>query len=366
MRTKLVALTGLLMIAPLTASVQGDVPAEAAPKPKLTLSVARAPIAQTPGGQSNRTVFQGKVTPARPGAAVMLQRRIGARWVNVAKTVQKRGGVYSGMYVARQSETLRVQSKVRSVKRSLSSAAKKRKGLTLRFGENFDGYALNSARWQTRHQDFAGRRMCAKPGEDQAQLLGDGKLTLSIKRLDSGNPAQCKHGRWLNGMIGSKGRFERGTFAARIKFQADRGMHGAFWLQGPSVTGAEIDVAEYFGAPPYATTRYKQQRLGTLIHYTDARGQMHTLKRIGSQLPAVPGILGKKTPGNSYHVYAVEWTPSRYKFYLDGKPILTTNRPFVSRAPSEIVLSLLSSDSELPALTNPNAVMKVDWVRQWK
>lgn len=369
LRHRLIILTSLVLVLPLLGAVGLEKPAEARTKPRVTLSVGAAPIAQTPGGHANRTVYRGKVTPARKGAKVFLERRNSAgRWHVVARTTQDRRGAFSGRYVAlaRSREVLRVRSKPARTSRLVSSPLRVRRTPALVFGENFSGKRLNTARWRTRHQPFTGRRQCAKPGSRQARLLGDGKLTLSVRKLDNRNRAKCRHGRWLNGMIGSKGRFGHGFFAARVKFQNARGMHGAFWLQGPAVTGAEIDIAEYFGAAPRATVKQRQHRLGTLIHYTDKRGRLHSYKRIGSQLPTAR-ILGKRrTPGNSYHVYAVHWTPSRYRFYLDGQLMFSTKRPFVSRAPSEIVLSLLSSDYELKHLKSPRSVVKVDWVRHWR
>jgi hypothetical protein len=72
-----------------------------------------------------------------------------------------------------------------------------------------------------------------------------------------------------------------------------------------------------------------------------------------------------QTPSNSWHVYSVEWDPSGYIFRLDGYPTLVTSEPFVATSPEGVILSLLTSDWELPALKDPTSAMYVDWVRVW-
>ena len=147
-----------------------------------------------------------------------------------------------------------------------------------------------------------------------------------------------------------------GVFAARVRFQPGSGMHGAFWMQGPPVTGAEIDIAEYFG------DRRANGGLASYVHYTDADGAGESsggIQDIRRLLP--PG----QSPSNSWHVYSVEWDPSGYIFRLDGYPTLVTSEPFVATSPEAMILSLLTSDWELPKLKDPTSTMYVDWVRAW-
>ena len=148
-----------------------------------------------------------------------------------------------------------------------------------------------------------------------------------------------------------------GVFAARVKFQKGQGQHGAFWLQGPSPRGAEIDVAEYFGEGR------PDGGLGSYVHYTDRFGKLHT----SGGTRSVKGILGAgRTPASGWHVYSVEWSPSGYIFRMDGIPTFATNKPFVATAREGMILSLLSSDWELPALKSTASPMQVDWVRAWQ
>ena len=129
-------------------------------------------------------------------------------------------------------------------------------------------------------------------------------------------------------------------------------------MPGTSETGAEIDVAEYFG------DGRADGGLSNYVHHTAADD---TLTSSGGLRTNTKDILGaRSTPGSSWHVYSVEWTPAGYVFRLDGVPTLTTSKPYVARTPEFMVLSLLTSDWELPALTSTRSVMKVDWVRAWQ
>ena len=68
-----------------------------------------------------------------------------------------------------------------------------------------------------------------------------------------------------------------------------------------------------------------------------------------------------------YHVFSVEWTPKAYVFRVDGVQTLRLTQG-VSQVPEFLILSMLSSDWELPTLdraTLPNAT-EIDWVRVWQ
>jgi hypothetical protein len=125
-----------------------------------------------------------------------------------------------------------------------------------------------------------------------------------------------------------------------------------------SETGAEIDVAEYFGSGR------PDGGLSNFVHHTDADDK---LTSAGGIRKGIGRILEEgETPANSWHVYSVEWTPDGYLFRMDGVPTLETSKPYVAKSPEFMVLSLLTSDWELPALTSTRTRMRVDWVRAWQ
>jgi Glycosyl hydrolases family 16 len=68
----------------------------------------------------------------------------------------------------------------------------------------------------------------------------------------------------------------------------------------------------------------------------------------------------------NYHVFSVEWTPTEYVFRIDGHETWRTSEG-ISHHPQFLILSLLSSDYELP--DNPSAAPEhayVDWVQFWR
>ena len=170
----------------------------------------------------------------------------------------------------------------------------------------------------------------------------------------------------INGHVSTDGRrsFRYGHFAARIKFQPSRGQHGAFWMQPQSQaattgttakTGAEIDVIEWFGE------NHPQGGLTSFVYSLP----YSTGRRVGGYL-GHPEQYGDAW-ASRYHVFALEWTPDRYVFRIDGQETFRTNRA-VSGRPQYLILSLLSSDYELRFLrsgTDLPQSMAVDWVRHW-
>ncbi len=57
--------------------------------------------------------------------------------------------------------------------------------------------------------------------------------------------------------------------------------------------------------------------------------------------------------------------PRGYVFRMDGHVTMRTSKARVG-CPEYLVLSLLTSDWELPALNTTKSTMKVDWVRAWQ
>ena len=106
--------------------------------------------------------------------------------------------------------------------------------------------------------------------------------------------------------------------------------------------------------------------MAAFIHAPNSQG---TVVKTGAQVPQT-GLMrdGKAELYEEYHVYSVEWTSSQYIFRLDGREFLRVKKD-VSKAPEYLILSMLTSDWEMPALYKPgntlNDTAKVDWVRVW-
>ncbi len=154
---------------------------------------------------------------------------------------------------------------------------------------------------------------------------------------------------------------KNGTFAARIRIEnPSRGLWPAFWMEGANKStvswpeDGEIDVFEAVGQRPAVVQQ----------HIEGGR----TLRTAGSgwSFPTRESITG-------WHVYAVDWTPYKIEWEVDGRTTLTIassegdavwissfEHPFAIRLDLTVGGNLpgaADSSSEFPAK------MLVDWVR---
>ena len=239
------------------------------------------------------------------------------------------------------------------------------------FTDDFDENSIDieGGNWFTRDQGYVGVRTCSRSDASAAEVL-DGVLRLSV--LDDPDRDQCRlKGKRkqfdfrLNGHVGTEGAtsFTYGFAAARIKAQAARGQHAAFWMQaeggqtegGPEVGGAEIDVMEYFGDD------HPEGGLTSFTYWLDEAGKQKTdggwvadLEQYGEDW------------ATQFHVFSVEWTPEEYVFRIDGQVTHRLEGPTSGR-PEFLILSLLSSDYELARFNGELPEhMDVDWARVWE
>ncbi|HYO40518.1 MAG TPA: glycoside hydrolase family 16 protein [Nocardioidaceae bacterium] len=313
---------------------------------------------------SARSVLVAAASPGTSGALVTLQRRSGATWKDISSAVTDRNGLtgFLGPREVAPGEQYRVVSAADPMVRSAGPVVG---DWRLDFSDEFDGSSLGRA-WSYRQlgelSKTSGRTFSASAKE--AVAVADGVLRLQVAE----DPDTSGH--FLNGHISTEKsyQFRHGVAAARIKFQRPRGSHGAFWSQSPTAyshpgdpakAGTEIDVAEYFG------DGYPGGGLASYVHHVDKRGEN---VKDGDVLPAAVRAVGSSDAfWRRYHVYSVEWSPEGYVFRIDGKATFATDRA-VSQRSQYLILSLLSSDWELPDLDERllPGVMEVDWVRVWQ
>ncbi len=240
------------------------------------------------------------------------------------------------------------------------------------FTDDFDEGSVDveGGSWFTRDQGYVGVRTCSRADASATEVL-DGVLRLSVlddpdRGADCRLPGKRKQFDYrLNGHVGTEGiqSFTYGFAAARIKAQAARGQHSAFWLQaeggqgkgGPEVGGAEIDVMEYFGDD------HPEGGLTSFTYWLDKAGKQQTdggwvgdLDQYGEDW------------ATQFHVFSVEWTPDEYVFRIDGRVTHRLEGPTSGR-PEFLILSLLSSDYELARFNGKLPEhMDVDWARVWE
>jgi beta-glucanase (GH16 family) len=243
-------------------------------------------------------------------------------------------------------------------------------GYALVWADEFEGSKLGPD-WVFR-DDTPPKRVCSPPNPNQVAVT-DGTVALSVNRDTTKNPnvtKACPDGQFWNGFIATNGKqaFKYGVFAARLKFPPEQGAHGSFWMMpntpagadpnDPGEMGVEIDVIEYFGKG------WEKGGLASFIHFQPQDGPR---LRSGGYLQSAFDALGGGYPSDKFHVYSVEWTDKEYVFRVDGKETFRTAKG-VSNVEEHLLLSLLSSDYEIPKITDDllPMTMTVDWVRAWQ
>jgi beta-glucanase (GH16 family) len=156
-----------------------------------------------------------------------------------------------------------------------------------------------------------------------------------------------------------------GLLEARIQVPAGRGLLPQFWMLGNDAyrpggwpACGEIDAMEVLGSKPNTVA-----------------GTIH------GPWPSAPNGLGGSTSSAvplsaGFHVYGVEWSPTRISFLLDGTVYATVTpsrlpagSPWPFRHPFFLVLDLAVGGvwpGSPDARTAWPARMSVDWVRAWQ
>jgi glycosyl hydrolase family 16 len=166
-----------------------------------------------------------------------------------------------------------------------------------------------------------------------------------------------------------------GYFEARIRFNDSPGGWCAFWLQGetngnpvgdPGRAGVEIDVVEHRATDGSGSDLGNVQAINlNWDGYGPGRLNVQKLVAGPASGPSLQGF---------WHVYGLLWTANEYVFYLDDKPVWTTNSAISRRTESlwltcEVQTSTWSGSvppSGYGSLQNSTTRMDVDWVRVWQ
>jgi beta-glucanase (GH16 family) len=253
------------------------------------------------------------------------------------------------------------------------------------WSDEFDGSSLDMTRWSYRGTGarFDGILTPA------AVSVGDGVLTIKT---------YTEAGQHYSGMIstqkhGSEG-FEQayGTFEARVKFNSSPGQWSAFWLQSPTIgspigdpanAGVETDIAEHRArcetAPspsssPSSTSPTSPSTCKSGDDISDRTQRALIWDGYGADRKAAVRLSDPLAGlGNdSWHTFAVRWTPTEMTFSYDGAAIWSASGP-ISRRSQFIILS--SEVGRFFAGAIPTAgygsretsrtSMQVDYVRVW-
>ena len=174
----------------------------------------------------------------------------------------------------------------------------KKEGYELYWEDEFNGNSLDATKWKNRA--LGDRR--GGFGTPDAIVVSDGMLKIR---------AYMENDTLKIGAISTEGikGFKYGYFECRAKLPKTKGPWSAFWIQSPKISqgedpgeyGVEIDIFEYFKSQGGDFVSHN-------LHWAYGPNQ----KSSGTFLSKVPGV------GEGFHTFAVEWTPEKYAFFVDG------------------------------------------------
>ncbi len=171
-------------------------------------------------------------------------------------------------------------------------------GYKLFWEDNFNSDKLDSTKWKVRG---VGPRGVGFVTPDALEIK-NGKL--HIKAFMENDSLKVS-------AIGTQGLFDTtyGYFECRAQLPKTTGNWAAFWIQSPGIStgedpgkyGVEIDIFEYF-----------KNQGGDFVSHNLHWAYGPNQKSTGAFLSKVDGI------GEGFHTFAVEWTPEKYAFFVDG------------------------------------------------
>ena len=219
-------------------------------------------------------------------------------------------------------------------------------GYKLFWEDQFNGDKLDPNKWDVRG---VGPRAVGYVSAE-AVKVEDGFLKLS---------AFVKNDKIQISAVGTQNHFmtKYGYFECRAQLQKSPGVWAAFWIQStdiakgedPATFGAEIDIMEFF------------KKLGTDIvshnvHWAYGPNQQ-TTRGMQSYLKGV---------SEGFHTFALEWTPEKYSFFIDGYKFYEVTQA-ISHIEEYMILSmeLPSKMEELKNAVFPD-VFIVDYVKVYK
>ena len=223
-------------------------------------------------------------------------------------------------------------------------------GYTLFWEDNFEGTKLDETKWRPRNPGPAGNDDYGFSDISMIEVK-DGHLHLKY---------EIKGDRVMGIGVGTQETFMTtfGYFECRAQLQKKLGYHwSAFWMQSPAVGrgedpkifGAEIDIFEYY-------IRSSVYRMTHRVHWAYGPNQ-RVHKPDDSKLEGL---------SEGFHTFALEWTPERYTFLIDGLKYHVTNQG-LSHAPEYMILSMIipRDPKNITGTSSPD-VFIIDYVRVYK
>jgi beta-glucanase (GH16 family) len=189
------------------------------------------------------------------------------------------------------------------------------------FTDDFDGAvgaAVDGSRWVQETGNNGGNNhelQWYTGGAANAALDGNGHLVITAKREDIGQGCWNGPCQYTSARINTAGRFTQtyGRVETRMQIPRGQGMWPAFWMLGDNIgdvgwpTCGEIDIMENVGFEP------------NTIH-----GTIHGPGYSGSGgVGAGYSLPGGAAFADGFHVFAVDWSPDKVSWSVDGNVYAT-------------------------------------------
>ncbi|MFE0458491.1 family 16 glycosylhydrolase [Kitasatospora sp. NPDC058965] len=228
------------------------------------------------------------------------------------------------------------------------------------FHDDFNGTALDTARWATCY-DWNDHG-CTNAGNHESEWylpgqvsVRDGRAVLTAQRRDTVG-SDGKTYPWTSGMITTgrdswngtpKETFTRGYFEVAMRVPSAGGMFPAFWLM-PDTRSAppELDVAEFPSDP---------NAVNFNLHWI---GPDKSDQHVGL-------TWGPADFAGSTHVLAADWEQDSVTWYVDGVARWKQTE-HVPDVPMELIVNLAVGYPYPPAPDVQQAQATVDWVKVWQ
>ncbi|MFD5500650.1 family 16 glycosylhydrolase [Streptomyces sp. NPDC127061] len=221
-------------------------------------------------------------------------------------------------------------------------------GWTLAFGDEFNGTAVDTGKWNFRTDVKA---YSAQRKENVTE--SGGSLSINLKQ-------ESHVGKdFTGGGVVSKQRLRYGYYETRARINDGSGWHSSFWLMGgdgsttfPADQRTEVDGFEIDSVNP-----------------TKLAHNVHSWKGSGSTGPVHYGS-GTYDSGldlRQWHTYGIDWSESGVKFYLDGTLKYTAAYTPGQWTHDYTAVWLTSiAYGTVPDATRLPSAMQFDYVRYWQ
>jgi beta-glucanase (GH16 family) len=211
-------------------------------------------------------------------------------------------------------------------------------GWQLVFNDEFDGETIDRNKWGTT-MEFVGTHGPRYHNEyylsytqDDDVIVSDGVLRLQTQRRTVEGEEAPGVFDYTQGLVttADKFSFTHGHIEIRAKYPGGKGLWPCLWLM-PQHQGwpPEFDIAEY-----YAGKR--------MMHHGLAHGDLNDSK--------FDSIWDSESDFETdWHTYALEWSPGRAVWFIDGQPRKTIVADYVPSSAMYVILSNSVSSSVGPS-----------------